>query len=69
MLTKRDFLGEETYKAWKTDEEQLLQFRNQVSDKAKQGGKPSAEDLAILAVNKPWISFYKVVLSDPRKEN
>lgn len=66
MFTKRDFLEDEVWKRWKTDEEQMLQFRNQVAAK---GGKPSQEDLAVMAVNKPWLAFYKVVLNDKPKKN
>ena len=64
LLTMRDFLGEETWKAWKQDEESLLQQRNQVASK---GGKPTEEDLMKIRMNKPWLEFYKSVLYDPTK--
>jgi hypothetical protein len=63
MLTKRDFLGEETWLHWKRDEEALQQYRNEVSKR----GKPTEEEKMIMAMNKPWLAFYKAVLYDPDK--
>jgi hypothetical protein len=65
VLTKRDFLGDETWRAWKQDEERMLQFRNEVAAKK---GKPSEEDLFNINLNKPWLAFYKKILYDPPKK-
>lgn len=61
MLTKREFLGEETWKRWKQDEERLLQFRNEFAALKR---KPDQYERAQLALNKVFIDGYKRILYD-----
>jgi hypothetical protein len=53
----RDFLGDETWKRWKTDYDTLMAFRKTLK------GKPTPEQRLILEMNNAFISFYGVVLS------
>lgn len=64
MLTKRDFLGNEAWIAFRQDEDLLLSFRRQVSERAAAGQKPTAEELSQMALNKIWLAFYAKILYD-----
>jgi hypothetical protein len=61
MLTTREFLGDETYRAWLTDYEAMRALRNAASAR-----RPSAEQIVQLQVNKPWEKFYRAVLFGER---
>jgi hypothetical protein len=61
MLTPREFLGDETYRAWLTDYEGMRALRNAASK-----SRPSAEQISELQVNKPWERFYRAVLFGER---
>jgi hypothetical protein len=52
----RDFLGNDTWKAWKQDFDELMAFRKSLK------GKPDADQLAIIKANAQWIAFYDRVL-------
>ena len=56
MLTTRDFLGDDVYKAWLRDFEEMRHFRNLVSKR-----RPSPEEILQLKINKPWESFYRAI--------
>jgi len=62
ILSSRDFLGEEFYKAASKDLEELNRFRNEVSAR-----RPSEEEKLILKINKSWIAFYNNILSDVKE--
>lgn len=53
----RDFLGDDVWRAWKTDYDQLMAFRKTIK------GKPTEEQMIQLEMNKTWIAFYDRVLS------
>lgn len=57
MLTAREFLTDEVYRAWLTDYESLRAQRNAASKQ-----RPSDETIALLRLNKPWEGFYEAVL-------
>lgn len=52
----RDFLGEDTWKRWKTDYDDCMAYRKTIK------GKPTDEQMAILKMNAGFIEFYGSVL-------
>jgi len=56
MLLARDYLGDEVWKEWKQDFDDLMAYRKTVK------GKPDAYQRAMLELQQPWIDFYKTVL-------
>jgi len=56
MLTARDYLENDVWKAWKADFDELMAYRKTIKD------KPDVYQSAILKLNQPWIEFYKTAL-------
>jgi len=56
MLPARDYLGDEVWKEWKRDYDELMAYRKTIK------GKPDIYQQAMLALNQPWIDFYKSAL-------
>jgi hypothetical protein len=52
----RDFLGDETWKRWKTDYDNCMAYRKTIK------GKPTEEQMVILTMNAAFIEFYGSVL-------
>lgn len=52
----RDFLGDETWKRWKTDYDNCMAYRKTIK------GKPTEEQMALLKANASFIEFYGSVL-------
>ena len=52
----RAFLGDETWRAWKTDYDSLMAFRKTIK------GKPDEAQLFQIRMNSDWIAFYDQVL-------
>ena len=52
----RAFLGEETWKRWKTDYDNCMAYRKTIK------GKPTEEQMVIIKLNAQFIEFYGSVL-------
>lgn len=52
----RDFLGEDTWKRWKTDYDNCMAYRKTIK------GKPTEEQMVVLQMNAQFIEFYGSVL-------
>lgn len=52
----RDFLGDETWKRWKTDYDNCMAYRKTIK------GKPTEEQMLLLKANASFIEFYGSVL-------
>lgn len=52
----RDFLGEDKWKEWKTDYDELMGYRKTIK------GKPDEYQMIIIQMNDVWIKFYKRIL-------
>lgn len=52
----RDFLGEDKWKEWKTDYDELMAYRKTIK------GKPDEYQSVIIKMNEHFIKFYKTVL-------
>jgi hypothetical protein len=52
----RDFLGNETWKRWKTDYDNCMAFRKTIK------GKPTEEQMIEIKLNASFIEFYGSVL-------
>lgn len=59
----RAFLGDETWKRWKTDFDNCMAFRKTLK------GKPTAEERLILEMNNAFIDFYGAVLFHTTRGN
>ncbi len=55
-MSPREFLTDEIWIAWKADMDALLTFRKTLR------GIPDQYQRAQMALNKPWIEFYRTVL-------
>ena len=52
-LPNKDFYGEDVYKAWKQDFDELMAFRKTIK------GKPDKWQIAEVELNKVFIEFYR----------
>ena len=59
----RAFLGDETWKRWKTDFDSCMAFRKTLK------GKPTEEERLILDMNNAFIEFYSSVLFHSTRAN
>lgn len=55
-IDARTFLGDETWRKWKQDYDELMAFRKSLK------GKPTDEQRATLEMNAIWIAHYDTVL-------
>jgi hypothetical protein len=53
---RREFLGDETWRRWKTEYDQCMAFRKTIK------GKPTDEQLVLIKANAEFIEFYGSVL-------
>jgi hypothetical protein len=52
----RDFLGDETWRRWKTDYDNCMAYRKTIK------GKPTEEQMVMIKMNAAFIEFYGSVL-------